>query len=230
LHTQSLHDHNPRQRYTITIEPGHGEVETLCLFFRDGYVEQAWQPLEHSLVGAASADAGFFERLHPKPPSISALLGRVREGLAGNAGQGWLEDRLFEAAQALAALYGTVEIERRRVPALRASTRDEIYRRLHRGRLAIDSRLDGPVRLHEAARAACLSEFHFQRLFKEVFRETPHEYGVRRRLERAARLLRETRLPVTEICFEAGFQSPASFSTLFRRQFRISPREIRKNG
>lgn len=221
---------NRGQRYTITIEPGRGEVETLCLFFRDGYVEQAWQTAERALDGETSSGAGFFERRHPMPPQLRALLAMVRDGLIANAGPGWLEDRMFDASQLLAGLHRSVEAERLRVPALRASTREEIYRRLRRGRQAIDGKLDGPVRLREAAREACLSDFHFQRLFRAVWGETPHEYGVRRRLERAARLLRETRIPVTDICFEAGFQSPASFSNLVRKRYGASPREIRKNG
>ena len=221
---------NRGQNYSIAIEPGRGTVETLCVFFRDGYVEQASRRIETALDDpSGAASAGFFERLHRKDGAIAAALSHLRRGLLQHAGAGWIEDRIHEAAAALAGLQRSVEIERRRVPALKASTRDEIYRRLQRGRQAIEGRLDGTVPLEEAARQACLSPFHFQRLFKEAFGETPHEFGLRLRLDRAARLLQETRLPVTEICLESGFQSLGSFSTLFRRRYGSSPRTIRKN-
>jgi AraC-like DNA-binding protein len=220
---------NRGQRYSITVEPGRGPVETLCVFFQNGYVESAWQPaaaaLDHDVPPTAP---GFYERLHRKQGSTAVLLSRLHRGLLGEAGPGWLADRVFEIARSLAEVHGTVQVERTRVPALKAATREEIFRRLHRGRQAIDARTAQAVRLEVAAREACLSTYHFQRLFKEVFGESPHEYGLRRRLERAARLLAETRLPVTEICLETGFQSLGSFSTLFRRRFGVSPREIRK--
>jgi AraC-like DNA-binding protein len=220
---------NRGQRYSITVEPGRGDVETFCVFFRDGFVERAWQPIEHALEHRSTGGEGFFERLHPKQGVVSELLSRTHAGMRGGAEAGWIEDRVFDLAGALSGLHGSVESERRQVPALKRSTREEIYRRLHRGRQAIESRTDAPIRLGEAAREACLSEFHFQRLFKQVFRESPHEYSLRLRLQRAARLLTETRLPVTDICLETGFRSPASFSLLFRKRFGAAPREIRKN-
>jgi AraC-like DNA-binding protein len=115
-----------------------------------------------------------------------------------------------------------------RLPAARSSTRAELFRRVHAGRRIIDATLDQPLKLAEVARAACLSPFHFQRTFRAVFQETPHEYAVRRRLEKAARLLRETDEPVTEVCLTTGFQSLGSFSALFRARFGRSPREFRK--
>ena len=221
---------NRGQNYTITIEPGRGAVETLCVFFRDGYVEQGLRRIETALDNPFEAcGSGFFERLHRKDGPVAAALSRLRHGLLQRAGMGWIEDRIHEAASALTALQGSVEVERRRVPALKVSTREEIYRRLQRGRQTIEGRPGEAVSLDEAARQACLSAFHFQRLFKETFRETPHEFGRRLRLERAARLLQETRMPVTEICLETGFQSLGSFCALFRRRYGDSPRAIRKN-
>lgn len=220
---------NRGRRYSITVEPGHGPVETLCVFFRDGYVEQACQPLERVLNLDPPKSAGFFERLHPRRGAVAALVARLHAGLGAGAGPGWLHDRVFDLAAAAAALYGSVESERARVPARKRSTREEVYRRLQRGRQVIEASPGAPVLLAEVAREACLSEFHFHRLFRQVFGETPHEYGVRLRLRNAARLLSETSLPVTQVCLETGFQSPSSFSLLFRKRFGVAPREIRKN-
>jgi AraC family transcriptional regulator len=215
---------NRGQRYTISIEPGHGAVETLCVFFRDGYVDAALGDLD-----STPQPPGYLERPHRREGRIAAQLVRLHTGLQENAGPGWLEDRILDIALAMSSLQEAAKVEHQRVPAIKAATREEIYRRLNRGRAALDAMSSQAVRLDDAAREACLSPFHFHRLFKEVFRETPHEYGLRRRLERAARLLQETRLPVTQICLDTGFSSLGSFSTLFRRRFGVSPREIRKN-
>ena len=58
--------------------------------------------------------------------------------------------------------------------------------------------------------------------------ETPHEFLTRMRLERAKDLLTISSRPVTEICFDVGFTSLGSFSTLFRRQVGLSPAAFRR--
>ena len=77
------------------------------------------------------------------------------------------------------------------------------------------------------ARSAHLSRAHFIRSFRDAFGETPHRYLQRRRIERAMAMLRETRLPVTEICLEVGFNSLGSFSSTFREVVGCSPSQYR---
>ena len=93
----------------------------------------------------------------------------------------------------------------------------EVHERLCRARAFIDECYDLPLDLNEISRQACLSRYHFLRLFREAFATTPHQYLIKRRIEKAKELLRTRRLSVTDICFEVGFQSLGSFSSLFRR-------------
>jgi AraC-like DNA-binding protein len=93
----------------------------------------------------------------------------------------------------------------------------EVHERLCRARSFIDECYDLPLDLNEISRQACLSRYHFLRLFREAFATTPHQYLIKRRIEKAKELLRTRRLSVTDICFEVGFQSLGSFSSLFRR-------------
>lgn len=103
----------------------------------------------------------------------------------------------------------------------------EIHRRLRVAREYIDDCFDSALRLEQIADQACFSEFHFQRLFRQMFHQTPHQYMTGRRLERARELLLYTNLPVSEICLLVGFQSLGSFSTLFSRQTGMSPSAYR---
>jgi AraC-like DNA-binding protein len=73
-----------------------------------------------------------------------------------------------------------------------------------------------PLDVAVLARAAFASPSHFSRSFRQAFGETPHQYLLRRRIERAKELLRGTEHSVTEICLSVGFQSLGSFSTAFR--------------
>ena len=99
---------------------------------------------------------------------------------------------------------------------------DDTFRRLCRGRDLLADEFRSLVLLQQAARAACLSEFHFHRLFRATFGETPHDFLTRLRMERARQMLASERT-VTEVCFEIGYESLGSFSTKFRARFGRSP-------
>jgi len=72
-----------------------------------------------------------------------------------------------------------------------------------------------------------LSPFHFQRMFKLAFGQTPMQYLQDTRLTAARRLLAHTGDDITSICFAVGFESLGSFSWLFRKRFGVSPRTFR---
>jgi AraC-like DNA-binding protein len=93
----------------------------------------------------------------------------------------------------------------------------DTFARLLRARRLIDECFDQPLNLETMAAEACFSRYHFLRQFQREFRQTPHEYLQARRIERARQLLASGHHSVTEVCFEVGFESPGSFSTLFRR-------------
>src|SRR5271156_2708694 len=90
--------------------------------------------------------------------------------------------------------------------------------------------LDRQVKLKELARVACLSEFHFHRVFGAVSGETLNNFTNRLRLEKAARLLRYSDQSVTDIALDCGFSSSATFSRAFRSGYDTSPSQFRKSG
>ncbi len=99
----------------------------------------------------------------------------------------------------------------------------DIYRRLCRARAFMDACYDLPLDLEQISREACFSRYHFIRLFRRAFDQTPHQYLTRRRIERAKELLASSRLTVTDVCFEVGFQSLGSFSSLFHKYVGHAP-------
>jgi AraC-like DNA-binding protein len=89
-------------------------------------------------------------------------------------------------------------------------------RRMLRARDTMDRAFATPLDIPAIARVAHVSAAHFSRQFRATFGETPHRYLQRRRVERAMELLRETDMPVTEVCFSVGFNSLGTFSRTFR--------------
>ncbi len=106
----------------------------------------------------------------------------------------------------------------------------DVYERLCRARNFIDVSFDLPINLDDISSKACFSRYHFLRLFRQTFDKTPHQYLVERRIERAKELLRGAHLSVTDVCFEVGFQSLGSFSSLFHKQVGHPPITYRQQS
>ena len=87
---------------------------------------------------------------------------------------------------------------------------------------------DEPIFVSAVARASGLTPFHFIRLFKAIFGETPHQYRSRQQIKKAKHLLILTDLSITDVCMAVGFSSLGSFSALFSRRVGMSPSEFQR--
>lgn len=87
----------------------------------------------------------------------------------------------------------------------------------------------GPVLLEEAAAVACMSPFHFHRLFARAYGETPHRFATRQRIDRAKALLAGTDLTVLDICLEVGYSSVGTFSRRFAELVGRTPSDYRRS-
>lgn len=100
-------------------------------------------------------------------------------------------------------------------------------RHLLRAKDLADSCYAEPLTVEDLAREASLSPAHFSREFKKTFGQSPHQYLMIRRLERAASLLRNTDWSVARICFSVGLEGVGSFTTSFGRMYGMSPTRYR---
>jgi AraC-like DNA-binding protein len=224
---------NHDQEYSLDID-ARDRAATTCLFFEPGFVESvaaAMEAPEGALLEEVEVRGGLevCERAHPKTGTIGAILQALdgRMG-AGPSSPAWLEEHMFGAAAEIVRLDGRARAEMASFPGLRASTREEAYRRLHWARDFIDACFSEPLTVARVAKVAAMSPYHFQRLFRQAFGETPMQRVQARRLLAAARLLVETDRHVTRICGEVGFESLGTFSALFRRRFGAPPSAFRK--
>jgi AraC-like DNA-binding protein len=103
-----------------------------------------------------------------------------------------------------------------------------LERHLLRARDLIDGGYSERLDIRKLSRAAHVSPRHFSRSFRRIFGETPCQYLLSRRLERARHLLRTTDDSVAEICLAVGFRSVGSFTTTFTRHVGISPTTYRR--
>lgn len=225
---------NRGQDYTITIESDN-LVESFCIFFPDGMVEEVY----HSLVNSTDQlvddpivpdylTIDFVEKTYCNDDVLARALCRMRGEYINNKNDRiWIEEKLHELLQNLLLVHREVFKEMERLPLLRASTRDEIYRRIQIGHDYISAYYNRPIRLADMAKAASLSPNHFLRNYKLLFGRSPHQFLTEKRLLEAKRLLINTDNSVTTICLDVGFQSVSSFSMLFSNHFSMSPSQFR---
>ena len=102
----------------------------------------------------------------------------------------------------------------------------ELYQRIVAAKIFIDENFQESIDLEMISKHAFLSRFHFHRIFRQVYRRTPHQYLVRKRLDKAKDLLSSNR-SVTEVCTEVGFESISSFSVLFKKEIGFAPQFYR---
>jgi AraC family transcriptional regulator len=230
---------NEGQAYSIDID-SNTQVESFVIWFPDGWAEDVQRTLRNSATSLLDSPGGsrsssqachFFDRTtrHDKlvSPEVFALRRAHKRGA--------LPDNLL--AEKLRFLLETLlRSQDNRDPAasvlssLRPSTRHELRLRISRARDIIHSRLSQRLRIDDIAAEACLSPYHFIRVFKLCYGETPHAYLTRCRLDRARFLLERTNQSVTDICFSVGFESLGSFSSLFKRATGLSPSALRQYG
>jgi AraC-like DNA-binding protein len=97
-----------------------------------------------------------------------------------------------------------------------------LYRRIVMAKLFIDKHFADSIDLGKIAGEAFFSKFHFIRLFKKIYGKTPHQYLITVRIENAMQLLKAN-VPVTETCYNVGFESLGSFTALFKKLVGLTP-------
>jgi AraC family transcriptional regulator len=213
-------------------------VESFAIYFGPGLVEHAYGAMTLTLEKAlergdavVERSAEFLESLHPHDKLVSPVLRYIRlHLLRGLDDEAWYDEQLtFLLERMLAHRDGVLA----RVDSLqinRAVTRREIHRRVSLATDYLHSNYRQPLDLDELARAACLSKYHFLRLFTLVHGITPHQYLLRKRAKAALRLLQTTPLDVSEIAASVGFAQRQSLLRQMRRWTGLSPREIRRES
>jgi AraC family transcriptional regulator len=110
---------------------------------------------------------------------------------------------------------------------MKTATAASYHERILRTLLHIQEHLNEPLDLEDLARIACFSPYHFHRVFRGLVGEPVQEHVRRLRLERAANRLKLQDAAVTDIAFDAGYESHEAFTRAFHAMFHIPPSQFR---
>lgn len=227
---------NEGRRYSSWIDDGGVSVESFCLFFSHQYAADIARAmslghktlLDNPNVQAKDDIPHFAEKLYPQQGQIAVLLAETRALLKNGIDDSLLlEQQARTIMQAMYSIHQETAVIVERIDAVRSSTRMELYRRVEYAREYMEAEFRSALTLKHIASLACLSVHHFVRLFKAVYSMPPYEYLIRKRIDYACTLLRETHLSITEIGGRVGFESLSTFSRMFSRYCGCSPSAYR---
>ncbi len=91
----------------------------------------------------------------------------------------------------------------------------------------IDTNYDTDLNLDFLSHIRFVSKFHLLRLFKKFYGRSPKQYLIDKRIEKSKECLKKG-MNITETCFAIGFETPSSFSTLFKSKTGLTPSEYSK--
>ncbi|MDO6429279.1 AraC family transcriptional regulator [Flavitalea sp. BT771] len=225
---------NQAQPYTLQVEKG-AETETFNIHFGEYFAESVL----HSMITPADRilDQGtdkqmtpvsFFNQLHRRDAVFDTLIQQI---IQSNTQHGF--NKLLFEEQLTALLAHHLRQHRHimeavhKLPAVRLSTRLQVYKQLARAIDLIHDSLGEALTLEALAREACLSKYHFLRLFRVAYGSSPHQYIQQLRMEKGRFVLSQTDIPISDVADSLGFVNSQSFSRLFAQRLGMSPTTYR---
>ena len=200
-------------------------TDSFSIFFRPGMAEEVsgatMTSVERALeLGGTGTPrpVEFTEALQPHDSIVTPMLRYVHYGVKSDVEDGdWYEEQLQFLLERMLAHQRRVTEQMQRLPVLKTATRREVYRRIALAVDLVHSSYERDIGLTEMAGAACLSKFHFLRLFTELHGITPHAYLQRKRARAAGRLLEARQLTASQVAGKVGFNSRSTMMRQLRR-------------
>lgn len=226
---------NQQEHYDLIVD--HSKpTETFNIHFGEYFSEEVFFSLVNpadQLLNApfekSQSTINFYNKLYPRDAYFNQILQNIAlSSQLGSDAELYQEEQLQNLLVYLLQTHRQVLKQVARLPSVKAGTKIEIYRRLSYVLDYIHSHFERNIQLEELAQVACLSKYHFLRLFKMAFRGTPYQYLSQVRLEKAKELLKTTRLPIHQIALLTGFENSSSFSRLFRQKLKVYPSQYRQ--
>ena len=178
----------------------------------------------------ASSDGAYGEvELRPSrkfaDPRLGALVAAVHTEMVAGFPSGQLFVDSIEQAMAVALVNGHA-VRHRPVQMYRGGLGAA---RLRRVKELVHAKMEDDLGLAEMAQSVGLSTAHFARMFRTSTGETPHQFVLRQRIERAKAMLRAPGARVLDVAVACGFKTQQHFAQVFRDACRVSPTEYRQN-
>jgi len=158
-------------------------------------------------------------------PRLSAMVTAVHAEVSAGFPNGRLFLDSVEQAMAVTLVNGHA-VRHRSVQIYRGGLGSA---RLRRIKELVHTKMEDDLSLDEMAQSVGLSTAHFARMFRKSTGETPHQYVLRQRLERAQDMLRAPDARVLDVAVACGFKTQQHFAQAFRDLWGTTPTEYRQD-
>jgi len=184
--------------------------------------------ISDAALAAACDGAGGSVELHPRWKMTDARLSSLLAAVNSERVAGFPSGRLFldSVEQALAA--ALVNGYAVRHPPVRTYRGGLSPARLRRVTELVHAKMEDVLRLSELAQSVGLSTAHFSEMFRKSTGETPHQFVLRLRVERAEEMLRSAESRVLDVAIACGFKTQQHFARVFRQLCGATPTEYRR--
>jgi len=224
---------NDDQEYACRMDSAV-KVRAVSVFFRNEFASAVLRDAlcrEESLLDTPferGQPLEFFQTLYDTDPGLQEkLLGLVDTLDENGYDSNTVDERLVFLLHHLIRTHKKEAERTGLVSAVKAATRNEIYKRLCIAKDLLHSNFMEQPDLASISHAACMSVPQLVRQFKAVFRTTPHQYLNRLRLAHAASLLQQSSTPVHEITWMCGFQNTSAFCRAFKAAYGLPPLDFK---
>lgn len=226
---------NAKDYYTLEIE-SEKNIKTFNIHFGESFVENIFkdliQPSDKLITDpfhTALSPINFYSKLYPKTVGLKAIILKIFNHQKEDHYPALLfEEHLSELAFYLLHSHREVLKEIEKLPYTKQSTKTEIFKRVNFAVDYMQSFYLNDLTLEELSSTACMSKFHFLRLFKIIFQRTPYQFIIELRLNKAKELLLNTDIPINLIATTLNFENLSSFSRLFYQRHKIYPNKFRQ--
>jgi AraC family transcriptional regulator len=218
---------NQGQQFKTSVK---SEVDNrmVTLAFKVGLAEEIHKNLTHTadyLLDEPFASSGaitFFEKTYSLDDSLRAKILQMVAHPLQNTNDVFLDEAFENILTQLLMMQKDIHLKISSIDKVKASTRLEIYKRLNWALEFVNDHFQEDIQVDHLAAQSCLSSFHFKRLFKEFFNESPYQYIKRLRIEKSCMLLSKG-YAVQEVCRAVGWKDPSSFVRLFKQTKSVTP-------
>jgi AraC family transcriptional regulator len=225
---------NRSQPYTLTIE-SEKPIETFNIHFGENFTESVLgslsitpaQALEYGML-KSSKTITFYNRLYKRDETFNRIVGSLEKlGQSNQFDKLLFEEQLTKLLTHQLLQHQEILWAMDKIPAAKPSVRTELFKRISLAKDYMHSMQPGAIDLNQLAAAACISKYHFLRLFKTLYGMSPHQYIQQIRIDKAKNLLNNSSFAIQEISDSLGFENSQSFSRFFQKNTGVYPTQYR---
>jgi len=207
---------------TVTEWEHHGHPEILQVYVRRSLYEAAVSEL-YGCDASAAEIVPCFGIIDPLLEQLAIALGEALR--TGSVRDGLYIDTVAQMMAVHLARAHSVQSRPTTLPAVTVS-----HQRMRQLIEFIEANLDQPLTLDAMAAQVGISPLYLARAFKAAVGQSPHQYVLARRIERAKELLRNTEMPIIDVALSVGFSSQSHLSHWMIRHTGVPPGVYRRNG